>query len=76
MPKYTLEFNLPEERPEYNNAVHGVDAFIFIHEFEEFLRREYKHTDIPETMTAEQMWEKVRDKWFELKSDHLSLSLE
>lgn len=63
----TLEFTLPEEREEFDSALRGGKAFAFIHDFEEFLRREYKHQELPEDSSV--LWKLVRTKFFELKND-------
>jgi flavin-dependent dehydrogenase len=41
--KATLEFNLPEEKDEYNFANNGVNYYITLVEFDNWLRSEYKY---------------------------------
>jgi len=41
--KAILEFNLPEEKDEYNFANNGVNYYITLVEFDHWLRSEYKY---------------------------------
>ena len=41
--KATLEFNLPEEKDEYDFANNGVNYYITLVEFDHWLRSEYKY---------------------------------
>ena len=41
--KAILEFNLPEEKDEYNFANNGVNYYITLVEFDNWLRSEYKY---------------------------------
>ena len=42
--KATLEFNLPEDQPEFNNAIKGGDWKQVCWEMEQYLRRNTKYT--------------------------------
>lgn len=53
MPKAILEFNLPEERPEYDLAIRGIDYSIALSEYANWLRGLHKYTD-KETITIEE----------------------
>ena len=41
--KATLEFNLPEEKDEYDFANNGVNYYCALTEFDNWLRSEYKY---------------------------------
>ena len=41
--KAILEFNLPEEKDEYNFANNGVNYYLTLVEFDHWLRSEYKY---------------------------------
>ena len=43
--KATLEFNLPEEKDEYNFANNGINYYSALVEFDQWLRSEYKYND-------------------------------
>lgn len=43
--KATLEFTLPDERPEFLRAVRAPDAFRAVAEFGEYLRSQEKYTE-------------------------------
>ena len=48
MPKANLEFDLPEERPEFMMAFHGTDAYNNLVEIDNFCRSILKHQEITE----------------------------
>jgi hypothetical protein len=41
--KATLEFNLPEEKDEFNFASNGLNYYCALVEFDQWLRSEYKY---------------------------------
>jgi hypothetical protein len=41
--KATLEFNLPEEKDEFNYATKGINYYSALCEFDQWLRSEYKY---------------------------------
>jgi len=41
--KAILEFNLPEEKDEYNFATNGINYYCALTEFDNWLRSEYKY---------------------------------
>lgn len=61
--KATLEFNLPEEKDEYNFANNGVNYYSALVEFDQWLRSEYKYNG-KEDMYA------VREKLNEIINDN------
>lgn len=70
MPKATLNFKLPEETPEYKDAIHGGDWKSIVYEVSMFLRNKLKHGH--EYKTADEALEAVRDAlWDECKENNL-----
>lgn len=69
MPKATLEFNLPEEREEYELTVKAGALCSFIFEFSQYLRSQYKYND---TLTEEQheLLEKIREEFYRIMSEY------
>ena len=57
--KATLEFNLPEDRDDFNYATNGFNYYMALVEMDEWLRSEYKYND------NEEMYE-VREKLREI----------
>ena len=57
--KAILEFNLPEDRDDFNYATNGFNYFMALVEMDEWLRSEYKYNG------KEDMWE-VREKLNEI----------
>jgi hypothetical protein len=53
--KATLEFNLPEDRDDFNYATNGFNYYMALVEMDQWLRAEYKYND------KEEMYE-VREK--------------
>jgi hypothetical protein len=53
--KATLEYNLPEDRDDFNYANNGFNYYMALVEMDEWLRSEYKYND------KEEMYE-VREK--------------
>ena len=53
--KATLEFNLPEDRDDFNYANNGFNYYMALVEMDQWLRAEYKYND------KEEMYE-VREK--------------
>jgi hypothetical protein len=53
--KATLEYNLPEDRDDFNYANNGFNYYMALVEMDEWLRAEYKYND------KEEMYE-VREK--------------
>jgi hypothetical protein len=57
--KATLEYNLPEDRDDFNYANNGFNYYMALVEMDEWLRSEYKYND------KEDMYE-VREKLREI----------
>ena len=57
--KATLEFNLPEDREDFNHATNAVNYYMALVEMDEWLRSEYKYNG------KEDMYE-VRNKLREI----------
>ena len=57
--KATLEFNLPEEKEDFDFATNGFNYYMALVEMDEWLRAEYKYNG------KEDMWE-VREKLREI----------
>lgn len=47
MPRATLTFDLPEELPEFQTALHGIDYKIVLEVFDTNLRNRIKYTEMP-----------------------------
>ena len=61
--KATLEYNLPEDRDDFNYATNGFNYYMALVEMDEWLRAEYKYND------KEEMYE-VREKLREIISEN------
>lgn len=70
----TLKFNLPEEQPEFDNAVNGWRWSVVAWQLDQHLRSQLKHND---KLTEEQYdtLQEVRDKLWEIVNEH-SLSFD
>ena len=53
--KATLDYNLPEDRDDFNHATNGFNYYMALVEMDEWLRSEYKYN------CKDDMWE-VREK--------------
>lgn len=65
MPKVILEFDLPNEKSEFEDAIHGTDYSIIIEELDNWLRSKIKHENLPELELD--TFQKCRDKLRELR---------
>ena len=72
--KAILEFDLPEEQPEFDNAVNGGKWSIVAWELDQHLRSQLTYND---KLTEEQYdaLQEVRDKLWEIVNEH-SLSFD
>jgi len=60
MPKAILEFDLPEEQSEFENALNGVNYRILLGDLYTWLRAKWKYgNDETEAEWASKVWEKV-----------------
>jgi hypothetical protein len=66
--KAQLIFNLPEEQPEFMQAIHGSDAVHVLNEISQRMRSIYKY----ESHTAEvyEVVEKLREELFQLCAEY------
>jgi hypothetical protein len=64
MPKVTIEFNLPEERPEYMMAVNAGEYYGALWEFYQYLRRLWKDGDMDSDTykVVEEIWDRFCDE--------------
>jgi len=67
--KAILEFDLPEEQPEFDNAVNGGKWSIVAWELDQHLRSQLKHND---KLTEKQYdtLQEVRDKLWEIVNEY------
>ena len=71
--KATLEFNLPDDQIDFNDAVNGQRWRLMVWNFDQYLRSELKYND---KLSSEQykVYEQVRDTlWQKMNEDNLSL---
>jgi hypothetical protein len=71
--KATLEFNLPDDQEDFNDAVNGQRWRLMVWDFDQYLRSELKYND---KLSSEQykVYEQVRDTlWQKINEDNLSL---
>ena len=64
----TLKFNLPEEQPEFDNAVNGTKWSLVAWELDQYLRSKIKHGELPQE--AYDAFEECRDKLYEIKGEY------
>lgn len=67
MSKAILEFSLPDEKPEFEQAVKGAHYDYALHELDQHLRARLKYEDLSEEVR--EALEKVREKLWELKNN-------
>ena len=60
--KAILEFNLPEDQPEFNNAIKGGDWKHVCWETDQYLRKELKYSD-DRSFEELNLLQKVRDEF-------------
>ena len=68
MPKAILEFNLPEEELEYQDAIGGVDFKCALLSFERFLRDTLKYQELPKYEAG--VYEDIRKKFNECLDEY------
>lgn len=64
MPIAKLEFNLPEEKSEFNIANKAGDYYCALWDMQEFLRSKLKYEELTEV--EEKVYTEVREKFFEI----------
>ena len=80
--KVTLEFNLPEEREEYNDAINGTKSIAILDEFSErILRSGYKYGNFPEKIRSlvesgkvsqedmEEIFDVIAEEFYRIKNE-------
>lgn len=73
--KATLEFNLPEENHDFENASNGWRWKAFVYEFDQYLRTQTKYNAYSYTQEQYDQVVKVREKLYEMLND-VNLSLD
>lgn len=59
MPKVTLEFNLPEEQTEFDDARKGTRTSIILFDMDNYLRSKLKYSELTEEQA--EIYQEVRD---------------
>jgi hypothetical protein len=73
--KAILEFNLPEEQPEFDNAVNGAKWSLVAWKLDQWLRSQIKYSPDDMSQEAYEAFEECRDKLHEIKNEY-SLSFD
>jgi len=69
--KATLEFNLPEDQPEFDLAVNGAKAQAALWEMDQWLRAQYKYmSDDEYSEDKYETFEKCREQLREIMFEH------
>ena len=55
-----LKYDLPEEREEMLHAIHGIDWYCVVWDFDQWLRNEHKHNE-REEIFIEEARQKIND---------------
>ena len=67
--KVTMEFELPEQEPEFNRAVNGAKMALMLHDLIEGLRVRYKHKeDLSDEAREECLY--IREKIGQMLDDY------
>ena len=66
--KATIEFNLPEDKYEYDLANKSSSLLSCLMEFEQEIRKIYKYEDLKENQL--EIVEKIREKYYEILQDN------
>jgi hypothetical protein len=66
--KATIEFNLPEDKYEYDLANKSSSLLSCLMEFEQEIRKIYKYEDLKENQL--EIVEKIREKFYEILQDN------
>ena len=66
--KATIEYNLPEDQFEFDNAVKSMKMWHALNEIKDELRRIYKYEDLKENDF--EMVERIREKLFEILQEN------
>ena len=69
--KATLEFNLPEDQPDFDLAVNGAKAQVALWEMDQWLRAQYKYmSDAEYSEDKYETFEKCRERLREIMFEH------
>lgn len=72
--KATLEFNLPDDQHDFDLAVNGVKWMSFAHQFEQYLRAEWKYNEDKYNEDQYKTLVEIRERFYEiLRDEGLSL---
>jgi hypothetical protein len=66
--KAIIEYNLPEDQFEFDNAVKSMKMWHALNEIKDELRRIYKYEDLKENEF--EMVERIREKFFEILQEN------
>jgi hypothetical protein len=66
--KATLTFDLPEERSEHHDAIHGGEWRGIVWDFDQWLKGRLKHSEL--NQTEAEILEEIRDKIYEIVGDY------
>ena len=66
--KAIIEYNLPEDQFEFDNAVKSMKMWHALNEVKDELRRIYKYEDLKENEF--EMVERIREKFFEILQEN------
>ena len=66
--KATLEFNLPDDQHEWENAVNANSMYLALWDISQELRTLWKYEELNEDEWN--MVERIRDKFYEILSEH------
>lgn len=66
--KAKLNFNLPDEQIEFNDAINGNAYKTVIWELDQFLRSQLKHQDMPDEVSVKVL--QIRDELHSIIQDH------
>jgi len=69
--KAILEFNLPEDQPDFDLAVNGAKAQVALWEMDQWLRAQYKYmSDAEYSEDKYETFEKCRERLREIMFEH------
>ena len=68
--KAILEFNLPDDQPEFDNAINGTKWSLVAWELDQWLRSQIKYPPDDMSQEAYDAFEQCRDKLHEIKNEY------
>jgi hypothetical protein len=68
--KGILEFDLPDDEHDFEDACSGTDAFCCIHELAELLRARVKYGKPTDVATPEDAYNELRAEFFSILDSH------